>query len=103
MKSDLLTLNHGCHPRRALAEAKAREGEPSGQSTSRFCGVDSLPLAAHQRCSAGNDSNPSCHSPQKRATQANIRLTRRADACRLGGPVKPGHDMDWQGFTTAGI
>jgi hypothetical protein len=33
-----------------------------------------------------------CHGPQKRAIQSIMSLIRRADARRLGGPVKPGHD-----------
>jgi hypothetical protein len=35
-----------------------------------------------------------CHGPRTRATQAIIRLIRRADARLLGGPVKPGHDPE---------
>ena len=44
-----------------------------------------------------------CHGPRTRATQANVGFVRRADARRLGGPVKPGHDnwgCDWGGAFT---
>src|SRR6266567_3789747 len=33
----------------------------------------------------------SCHGPQKRAIQMIVKLNRRADARRLGGPVKCSH------------
>jgi hypothetical protein len=33
-----------------------------------------------------------CHGPQQRAIQMGVKLTRRADARRLGGPIKSGHD-----------
>ena len=38
------------------------------------------------------EPTPLCHGPQQRAIQAMKDSIRRADARRLGGPVKPGHD-----------
>jgi len=44
------------------------------------------------------EAQKGCHGLQKRAIQAGIRLIRRADARRLGGPIQSGHDNFNRGY-----